>query len=153
MKKRKYFDSVTKELREKIGGKTIAFDELMAMLVAAYDVGFDDGVGVAINEVRPMSERHSVEAYSEGTDAGIKQRKKMVASSGGVGKQRNNKEAIEKQEAFREVRKWWDKWQKDESLYDGVTCFDRAMLDKYDGVLTSQEYIARQRRKWEKESS
>lgn len=41
MKKRKYFDSVTKELREKIGGKTIAFDELMAMLVAAYDVGLE----------------------------------------------------------------------------------------------------------------
>lgn len=28
------------------------------------------------------------------------------------------------------VQEWWDKWQEDRSLYDGVTKFDEAMLDK-----------------------
>lgn len=68
MKKRKYFDSVIKELRDRLEKKTIAFDDLMAMLVNAYDAGLIDGVDMAFNELKPMSERHSAEAFDAALD-------------------------------------------------------------------------------------
>jgi hypothetical protein len=63
VKKRDYFDTVTNELREKLQGKAIAFEDLMAMLLNAYDAGMIDGVDMAFNELQPMSARHSEEAF------------------------------------------------------------------------------------------
>lgn len=75
MKKRKYFDSVTKELRDKLEGKTIAFDDLMAMLLNAYDAGLIDGVNKACDAMQPVSENLSLEALNDGLNAGTKEGK------------------------------------------------------------------------------
>lgn len=56
-----------------------------------------------------------------------------------------------KQKAKEEVRQWWLRWQHDPKLYKNKTKFAEAMLDKFDGVLTSLKVITDWCRKWEKE--
>jgi hypothetical protein len=76
-------------------------------------------------------------------------RNKEIAKNGGKGKAKKDKDG--KQNARRDVKEWWEKWQQDPSLYDSQAAFALAMLDKHDGILKSTKVIERWCTEWKKQ--
>ena len=74
--------------------------------------------------------------------------KKVMASHGGTVKAKKDKDG--KQKAKSEVKGWWKRWQSEPKMYRSKAEFAKAMLDKFDGTLTSQKKIEDWCREWEK---
>ncbi|MEX8519891.1 MAG: hypothetical protein AB3X44_15375 [Leptothrix sp. (in: b-proteobacteria)] len=88
----------------------------------------------------------SPQVSEEAIDRGFRQ-KQSARARARYAQDRDGKQGVKA-----EVKGWWEKWQREPSLYRSAAAFARVMLDKYPDHLTSQPVIEGWVRDWKLEA-